>query len=110
MLHIASSGFHFVDFFHPLRYWGYQFWSGIGSDISEITLVGIALAAFRRINCHSPWCWRIGHHPTADGHFKLCRRHHPDLADKPLSLEEIHRRHRNAKKRPTARKPSAPAD
>lgn len=93
---IAAGGFTFVQFFHPLRYWGYEFWSGLGSDLSEITLLGIAIGAFRHVNCQAPWCWRIGRHLTADGHHKLCRRHHPDLPDSRLSLAEIHARHRQA--------------
>jgi hypothetical protein len=72
----------------------YNFWSGSGSDISEITLLGIAIAGWKHVNCAAPWCFRIGRHPTADGLHKLCRRHHPDLPNRRLSLQEIHDRHR----------------
>jgi hypothetical protein len=80
--------------FHPLFGKGYQFWSGAGSDISELTLLGIALGAWKHVNCAVPWCVRFGRHPTADGLHKLCRRHHPDLPSRRLSLDEIHARHR----------------
>src|ERR1017187_525388 len=47
MLAIAEHG-PFIpplhNLLHPLEGFGYQFWSGIGSDAGEITLVGIALA------------------------------------------------------------------
>ena len=74
----------------------YNFWSGIASDIGEITLLGGAVALYRHINCDAPWCWRRGPHRTVDGHHKLCRRHHPDLPNHRLSLAEIHLRHRQA--------------
>lgn len=89
-------------FWHPLGYCtgpnckGYQFWSGIVGDIGEVTLIGSAVLLFRHVNCHAPWCWRRGVHPTADGMFKLCRKHHPDLPNKKLTLQEIHARHKKA--------------
>ncbi len=72
---IAAGGFTFEQFFHPLRFWGYQFWSGIGSDIGELTILGIAIGAYKHINCEEPGCWRFGHrHP---GHGRpVCRRHY----------------------------------
>jgi hypothetical protein len=90
----ASLWLH--DIWHPLTGKGYQFWSGIGSDLSELTLLGIAVGGWRRINCHAPRCFRFGQHPTADGYHRLCRKHHPDLPDHRLTLTEIERRHRAA--------------
>lgn len=75
--HLAAAGFHFVDFFHPLRFWGYQFWSGIGSDISEITLLGFALAFWRQHNCHVHRCWRLQWHAHPDHGHPVCKKHHP---------------------------------
>ena len=82
---------------HPLHSNGYQLWSGSGSDLGELTLIGLFIGAWRHVNCHAPWCLRLGKHPTSDGHFKLCRKHHPDLPDKKPSLAEIQQRHRLAK-------------
>lgn len=93
---LLASGFGLDDFFHPLRYWGYQFWSGIGSDFSEVTLLGIVLGTFRHVNCQTPWCLRFGRHQTADGHH-VCRKHHPEMPNGRASLEEIHQRHYAAK-------------
>lgn len=55
----------------------YGFWSGIGSDISELALLGGIGAMIRQRNCEVHGCWRLGRHQTAAGHM-VCRRHHPD--------------------------------
>lgn len=39
----------------------YNFWSGFGSDLGEVTLVGAIVAAARHKNCHVKGCWRLGH-------------------------------------------------
>lgn len=76
----------------------YGFWSGFGSDIGEIAIVGAVYSMYRKHNCGAPGCWRIGKHPTEDGMFHMCRHHHPDLmGKKKFSLEEIHAHHRAAK-------------
>lgn len=79
----------------------YNFFSGIGSDISQITLVGTlvggALALLKHLNCDAPRCLRYGPHRTADGHHKLCRVHHPDLPKRRQSLESILHHHHKAK-------------
>lgn len=59
---------------------GYWFWSGLGSDISEVTLIGMAVALLRHRNCHAKGCWRLGHIDPEHGH-PACRRHHSQ-ADK----------------------------
>lgn len=52
----------------------YAFWSGFGSDLGEVALVGAVLGAARKHNCHQRHCWRIGRH-TVDG-TPWCNRHH----------------------------------
>lgn len=52
----------------------YAFWSGFGSDISELAIVGAVLGGYRKHNCHSKGCWRIGRH-VVDG-TPWCDRHH----------------------------------
>lgn len=73
----------------------YGFWSGFGSDIQEFAIFGVVFGAFRKHNCESPWCLRIGRHPTADGLHHLCHHHHPELGHR-RSLAEIHDAHRAA--------------
>lgn len=71
----TAAGFHFVDFFHPLRFWGYQFWSGVGSDLGELTIVGAIVATAKHKNCHEKGCWRLGHNHPEHG-FPVCRKHY----------------------------------
>jgi hypothetical protein len=78
----------------------YGFWSGFGSDIAEFSILGATATAIytlvKKYNCHEPGCWRIGNHPTADGQFHLCYRHHPDFhGQKPTHelIERLHREH-----------------
>ena len=59
---------------HPLSGDGYQFWSGIGSDFGEATIVISILLIVRHHNCHVKGCPRLGH---ADEHgHPACKRHH----------------------------------
>jgi len=48
-------GWFYTYFVHILSGNGYQFWSGIGSDLGEVTLLGIVLVWWRSHNCHAPW-------------------------------------------------------
>jgi hypothetical protein len=57
---------------------GYQFWSGIGSDLGEIAIIAAVFAFWRRHNCHVNGCWRLAWHPSDDhGGHTVCRHHHP---------------------------------
>ena len=52
----------------------YLFWSGFGSDLSELTGLGIFVYMFwRKHNCHEPGCWRIGRFTA--GQTVVCHRH-----------------------------------
>jgi hypothetical protein len=57
----------------------YGFWSGFGSDISELAIVGAVLGGYRKHNCHAKGCWRIGRH-VVDG-TPWCNRHHQAARD-----------------------------
>lgn len=56
----------------------YGFFSGSGSDISELgilfTLCLLIYHAYRKGNCHTHGCWRIGSLPNGD--YKVCRKCH----------------------------------
>ncbi len=60
----------------------YAFWSGFGSDIGEVTILGGIWMMYRKHNCHTKGCWRIGKHPH--GPFMLCRKHHPLVPDEGI--------------------------
>ena len=70
----------------------YGFFSGFGSDLGEITLIGGVYALLRHGNCEVKGCWRLGRHQTAAGH-KVCRRHHPD---DHLTPGDVHAAHQAA--------------
>lgn len=63
---------------------GYGFFSGIGSDLGEVTLVGALAVMYRHHTCHvdSPKsCWRPGRHHVEGTPYKVCKRHHPMVPD-----------------------------
>lgn len=67
---------------HPLHGLGYQFYSGIGSSITEwLTVVVAGGVWWRHHNCIEKGCWRKGHPDPEHGH-PVCRRHvkHPHPA------------------------------
>jgi hypothetical protein len=55
----------------------YAFWSGAGSDLGELAIIGALAGTYRRHTCEVHRCWRLGRHTTAAGQH-VCRRHHPD--------------------------------
>jgi hypothetical protein len=84
----------------------YLFWSGSGSDIAELSLLGGIIALLRKHNCETHKCPRLGRHqwidPNTGQTHHLCRKHHPldhltkdyilqvSKSDKiPPSVEEI---------------------
>jgi|SRR5215472_4701014 len=64
----------------PLHNDGYQFWSGIGSDLAYIAAI---VALFRHWNCHEHGCWRHGSVALENG-TRTCHKHDPRTPhDKP---------------------------
>lgn len=56
----------------------YLAWSGVGSDVSELAILGAVFGGYRKHNCHEPHCWRIGRHlvdgtPWCDLHHQAAR-------------------------------------
>jgi hypothetical protein len=84
----------------------YGFWSGFGSDIAELSILGaIGTAAYqlvKKYNCHEPGCWRVGTHPAAGGQFLLCYHHHPDYQGSKPTHDLIVRLHREHAERQSA--------
>ncbi len=65
-----------------LRGASYQFWSGIGSDFGEVTLVFGVYLFWRHHNCKVRRCWRFHWHTSSDHDGALvCRKHHPSGHD-----------------------------
>lgn len=68
----------------------YAWWSGAGSDLGELAVVGALAAMVRKHNCEVHRCWRIGRHTTAAGHL-VCARHHPGGAPSAEQVAHAHR-------------------
>lgn len=64
----------------------YGFWSGFGSDLGEVALLGAVVGWYRSNECHVDGCHRIGRHPFK--HYKLCAKHHPQVPGK-VTLSHI---------------------
>lgn len=75
---------HFLGIDNVSGY-AYGFWSGFGSDLGEIALVGAVIGIYRKHNCHVKGCWRIGKHPVDSTPFVVCRKHHPDIDQAPTA-------------------------
>ena len=79
----------------------YNFWSGFGSDLGEVTLisaVGIGVyTGVRKVNCHTKGCWRIGRHSLDGTPYILCRHHHPSVPSTGATHEHILEQHRRYK-------------
>lgn len=78
----------------------YGFWSGTGSDIGEVVLIGsiitLIVGLWRKVNCHTEGCYRIGIHHVAGGQYVVCRKHHNEITGHPhrkLSIEHLRRMH-----------------
>lgn len=70
----------------------YGFWSGFGSDIGEVTIVGGLVVMVRQHQCQAHRCWRLRFHTTAAGH-AVCKKHHEQVHGGPLTLEDIQDAH-----------------
>jgi hypothetical protein len=82
----------------------YNWWSGPGSDLGEVTLVVAiivpSVALVKRMNCGQKGCWRVGTHEyEMDGvKHHLCRTHHPLIPDgKPVTAAQILDHHRRTR-------------
>ena len=53
----------------------YNFWSGFGSDLGELVIIGSLIGLYRHHNCPVKGCWRIGRHPVAGTPYKTCHKH-----------------------------------
>lgn len=71
----------------------YLAWSGVVSDLGEVTLLGGLIAIYRRHHCHTSWCVRFGRHDFTDETtgitYRLCRVHHPGHHGRQLRKARI---------------------
>lgn len=56
--------------------------------LTIVSIITVAIAAYRKIECHQSGCHRIGR--FTHGHFKLCHIHHPLVpTDGKITQEHI---------------------
>ena len=67
----------------------YAWWSGVGSDIGEVTLLGGLWMLYSKHNCHTKGCWRLGKHHVEGTPYIVCPKHHPKVPDEGASAEHI---------------------
>lgn len=67
----------------------YGFWSGVGGNLGDVTLVVGLIAYLRRHNCHVRWCPRMSKHPLHGTPYVVCRRHHPDVPEDGLDAADV---------------------
>lgn len=65
----------------------YGFWSGFGSDLGEVALIGAVAGIYHKHNCHQKGCWRIAKFEVDGTPYKVCRKHHPTIPDKAVDGE-----------------------
>lgn len=53
----------------------YGFWSGFGSDIGELAILGGIVQLYRQHNCAIKGCYRIGHYEVQGTKYKTCHKH-----------------------------------
>src|SRR5665213_2928055 len=65
----------------------YNFWSGFGSDIGEVVIIGSLISLYKQHNCPVKVCWRIGRHPVEATQYKTCHKHATIETHKQLHKE-----------------------
>lgn len=74
----------------------YLFWSGIGSDLGELAIIGGLVQLYRQHNCREHRCPRLGLHTYADADGQIhpvCRLHHPLMGKgHHIHFAEMHRK------------------
>lgn len=60
----------------------YGWWSGTGSDIGELAIIGSMWALYRKHNCPVRRCPRICRYDVVGTPFQSCKKHHPEIPTK----------------------------
>ena len=86
----------------------YAFWSGIGSDFGELTLVISAITGLvlllrfykTHLTCHVTTCNRPALHPVIGTPYRTCAPHHPTVPDDVITPDHIAQAHADAHPHP----------
>ena|SRR5579859_504691 len=86
-----------IDYGVSYGHWvWYNFWSGVAGSFLVNLMVFTLLFYYHHTCQDHPLCFRWGKYPAADGMFKLCWKHHPDMGQRP-HREMIRRMHEASK-------------
>lgn len=64
--------------------------------LTLLSLLTLAAGGYRKINCHEPWCWRIGRHRVEGTPYIVCHKHHPGLPGSKVKRGHIEAAHAKA--------------
>lgn len=106
----AASSNRLVAAHEITRCKSYNFVSGLGSDLSEISLIFTGIAALlaiwrvykRHTECHVATCKKHGH-PVHCTPYRACHEHHPASEhepDEPITADHIKSAHTKVRRRP----------
>lgn len=73
---------HFIGVEPRTASTAYNFWSGFGSDLGEVVIIGGIVQMYRKHTCHVDGCWRISRHHVEGTPYIACRKHHPAVPAK----------------------------
>lgn len=93
---------HFLGVRPTVPNGAYNWWSGAGSDLGEVAIVGALVTIVRHHNCGTSGCFRFGRHEyEMNGvKHKLCKKHHPAVDHKhEFSAQEFADHHTKTKGR-----------
>ena len=68
----------------------YGWWSGAGSDIGELAIIGAVIGTWHKHTCHVKGCQRIARQQVEGTTWHVCRKHHPADAPTAESILEDH--------------------
>jgi hypothetical protein len=68
----------------------YNFWSGFGSDLGEIVIIGSIFTLYKHNNCAVGRCWRIGRHQVDGTPYKTCHKHATPTIHQQLQKKHKH--------------------
>lgn len=74
----------------------YGFWSGIGSDIGELAIIGGLIQIYRQHLCHVDGCYRWGRRSVEGTPHIVCHRHHPKPRPSAQDVLDDHARAQKA--------------
>lgn len=63
----------------------YNFFSGVGSDIGELAIIGSLWGIYKKHNCPVHGCPRLCNYDVVGTPYRACKKHHPEVPKKVTS-------------------------